>query len=560
MTSNHPQSEQNLSLSIASYGVSSSFRSLMLGIRETTGLSEKKFRPEDVNKVAQYLVCRNYGKACLELSYLLWAVVNYPCNSTNTSLLKFFWLDENITPSLFRQSFAIAHKEPNLSIEMLEFGLSLSLNQKAFVISPTRVGTLAVLLEFITTIAPEQLQIFEKKLKYNSVTHLQNETVIKSLSSDLQKIIYKYLGENLIQAQQQRRFRYVTQWLDNKNQETPKVSLNILSDENILNFWQEASLDPTAPGFKLFSSALFNFIDVHEAIQQAKNTFELEHANSIGFDQQAGEYSPDIIKNLLFEEDTEQRNYVWLCQSPKFLTKAQWGFIEPIMQHQKQAANLCLSFARLATFGQWQNNLIQAKRKSLPLVLQKLTEQPQLNYRQFQQQISAQLPIYHKVVLAVIHILYSHEDSRYLGFAKTYCSRELVNIINKLIEKSSDMIISEFNKNPALSIEELNKKSFRLTRRLLIESEEFQALLLKSQKIFSGNNKEGFRQLPSIESLDIYQDGAEGVILCSNLVNKFCKQFDDTWINSQGCLDNFSSDTSIFKSTFEKIYGEDNEL
>jgi len=560
LTSNHTESEHNLSLSIASYGVSTSFRSLMLGIRETTGLTEKKFRGEDVNKVAQYLVCRNYGKACLELSYLLWAVVNSPCNSSNTALLTFFWLDESITPSRFRQAFATPHKEPDLSIEMLELGLSVSLNQKAFVISPTRVGTLAALLEFITTIAPEQLQVFEKKLKHQSETHQQSEAVIKSLSSDLQKIIYKYLGENLIQAQQQRRFRYVTQWLDNKNQDTANGSLKVLSDESILTFWQEASLDPTSPGFKLFSSALFNFIDVHDAIQQAKNTFELEHANSIGFDQQAGEYSPDAIKNLLFEEDTEQKNYVWLCQSPKFLTKAQWSFIEPIMQHQTQAANLCLSFARLATFGQWQNNLIQAKRKSLPLVLQKLAEEPQSNYQQFQQQISTQLPIYHTVVLAVIHILYSHEDSRYLGLTKNYCSRALVSKINKLIEKSSDVIVSEFNKNPALSIESLNKKSFSLTKRLLIESEEFQALLLKSQKAFSGNNKEGFKELPNSESLDTYQDGAEGVLLCSYLLNKFCKQFDKTWLTPKDCLDNFSSDTFIFKSTFEKIYGEDNEF
>jgi hypothetical protein len=51
----------NLSSQIARHGVSESFNVFIDSLMDTPGLSDKKFRLADVNKMAQYLVCRNYG-------------------------------------------------------------------------------------------------------------------------------------------------------------------------------------------------------------------------------------------------------------------------------------------------------------------------------------------------------------------------------------------------------------------------------------------------------------------------------------------------------------------
>jgi len=547
----------NLSSQVTRYGVSESFNALIEGLRDTHGLVEKKFRLDDVNKVAQYLVCRNYGKTCLELCYLTWAIVNYPRKTVaNAPLLEFFWLDESITPARFRQAFSQPYQNKDINISLNEDNLQLHFSQQSsttnsFNISPTRVGVLAVLLEVITTIDPQQLQFIETSLKDTS-----DDKAIKTLSSELQKIIYQYLAEHLIQAQQQRRFRYITQWLDNQN-ESQKVdqntgNANFLNDEAILEFWLQACSDDSSPGFILYSSALHDFINTHQALQQAKQTMAVENAATIGLDVEGGEYSPDAIQEILFNDTSETENFSWLCQAPKFLTKSQWTFIEPLLQHKAQSKILALSFARLAIFGQWQATLVQAKRKSSEFLKQKLNALPAKNYQQYQQQLSDQKDAYRGVILTIIHILYTHKDSRYLGLSLDFLPASITKSIKTLVK-------SQLSNDTTVEVINTNKCLFNLSQPLLLQSFEFQQLMQSAKKAFNGNHKEGFQRLPAAEQLDKYQDGYDALSSCQQLISDIIKQLEKNWSISSDSEANFSSDVSIFKSMFEQIYGDAHE-
>jgi hypothetical protein len=547
----------NLSSQVTRYGVSESFNGLIEGLRDTHGLAEKKFRLDDVNKVAQYLVCRNYGKACLELCYLSWAIVNYPTKTiANTSLLEFFWIDENITPARFRQAFSQQYQSKEFKISLNEDNLQLHFSQQlsttnSFSISPTRVGVLAVLLEVITTIDPQQLQYIEESLKNTS-----NDKAIKALSSELQKVIYQYLAEHLIQAQQQRRFRYITQWLDNKKENQNSghraSGADFLNDETILEFWQQACSDDTSPGFKLYSSALNDFINTHQALQQAKQVMAVENAATIGLDVERGEFSPDAIQELLFIDTTETEDFSWLCQTPKFLTKSQWTFIEPLLQHRAQSKTLALSFVRLAVFGQWQATLVQAKRKSSQTLKQKLNVLPAQNYQQYQQQLSDQKNAYTSVILAIIHILYTHQDSRYLGGTLDFLPVSVTKKIKSLVQ-------NQLQNEVALDAETINKLLFNLSQALLLQSLEFQQLMQSAKKAFNSNHKEGFQRIPVAEQLDKYQDGYDALSSCQQLICAIIKQLENIWSLPSDCETNFCSDVSIFKSMFEQIYGDTHE-
>jgi hypothetical protein len=542
---------ENLSSKITRYGVSESFNSFIDGLRETPGLSDKKFRLADVNKLAQYLVCRNYGKACLELSYLAWAVVNYPTKTlTNSPLLDFFWLNENITPARFRQAFEQPYSTSSYAAFLNGAGLQLQLSQQPFVISPTRVGLLAVLLEVIITLAPEQLTIIEHTLKD---TH--NDNVIKKLSSDLQKQIYQFLTQHLVPAQQQRRFRYISQWLSEKQANEGTTSVTI-TDESIMSFWQEAGLDDTSPGYKLYASAFNDMIAVHQAIQQATQTLAIEHANTIGFDSENGEYSPDMIEEILFNEAAEVDDYTWLCHTPKFLTKSQWHFIGPLMQKQFYAKTLALSFARLAVFGQWQATIVQAKRKSSTILQQKLTSPPQKDYQQYQQQLQLHNKLIVNVSMAISHIFYHYEDSRYLGCILEFLPKSIAQQIKIWFEENITNI-DRLQKEPE-AIEKLNKVLFIQSQKLLVQSLEFNQVMQVAKTAFNSNNKEGFQHLPNIASLDTYQDGYEAITQCQHILQANIAKLSQTWSSPGGCLENYCSDLSIFKDMFTQLYGEVN--
>lgn len=89
---------------IIEYGVSATLQAEFEMLRDTLSMrqyqekqanktetfQQYKYATKTIDKLAQYLLCRNYGKACLELAYLCWPIVRHQEHSKG--LLHFFGL------------------------------------------------------------------------------------------------------------------------------------------------------------------------------------------------------------------------------------------------------------------------------------------------------------------------------------------------------------------------------------------------------------------------------------------------------------------------------------
>ena len=171
-------------MSLALYGVSAELIAAFDGLRETPGISGPKYRQKDIDNLSQMILCRNYGKATLELSYLLQAILMCKRsgdstarglgNSTTQEIwLNFFWLEESITPKRFRAAFDVIPEPVQAYLQLNEQGLTIRLPTCEFTLSPTRIATLASFLEFLVYVDPSVLQqdtLFEQTDGFDQIT------------------------------------------------------------------------------------------------------------------------------------------------------------------------------------------------------------------------------------------------------------------------------------------------------------------------------------------------------------------------------------------------------
>ncbi|MGJ8691267.1 MAG: hypothetical protein ACSHW0_02155 [Thalassotalea sp.] len=543
------------------YGVSDSLKAMFEGLRETPGLSGDKFRRQDVNKFAQYIVCRNYGKLCLELSYLLFALIKYPSalEPQPNKLLAFFWLDENFSPARFRQYFTQPFQTESLTISLSAASLTINTNvnvkQHSFAISPTRAGVLAVLYEFLMMIKPALIEQTDTMFSVNDA----GEAEIKALSSALQKLLYEFLAEHLSNAQTQRRFRFITQWLHSQSLDSQKPAKQkvensvyeqeFLTDENVLSFWQMASTSDTSLSFKLYSSALADLIGVDQAIKQTQQMHEIEQHLTIGDHHQTGELSADVLYQQVFEQCQTQTDYEFLIKDPKFLTKNQWQVIKPFIDYPLYQPKLALSFARQAIFSQWQASIVQAKRQSSEQLQLKLAQLPTDNYVTYQQVLVQLQQSIDDVLMAIIYIYLQAEVSEGLsGLLSKLAPVAAAKVKQQLQQALIKMSKGDANKPDA-------QRLFSAFTEVLITSTTLQQVEHSVKKAFQKNNKAGFKTLPDIADLDVYREGVSALQHCEKLLAKQKQVFAQIWQDDEHCLADFRSDAFIFKQSFENIYG-----
>ena len=513
---------------IIGYGISDTLKALFQQLRETPGISEYKYHAKDVDKVAQYLVCRNYGKACLELSYLCWAVVNNP-QFTPSPLLNFFWVEENITPKRFRQAFAKPVTLANGGVFMGKDVLHLQIDDSEFAISPTRVSVLAVLLECIATIDPTQLTYIEAQLSQ------ANEKVIKKLASHLQALIYQYLKHHIPEAKTQERFKVVSDWL--KNQGKDAYGLN---DQHILEFWQVTA---HTEGYIKYSTALYDVLDTLDAMEVVEVNSKHETALSLGTDSDGGEVNPDWVHQSVFEQSEQEQDLSWLCQSPKFLTKGQWQKIEPFINQPKYTKRFPLAFLRIGVFSQWQSVLVQAKRKSQSVVDEKLNQPPVDGYQKLNNELVEVKQSTQSTQTAIGSIFFVLKSALCVGVMLRRLPSDLQNSLkNWLSEQDVEAL-------------DANQFAFNLLQQWLLQNPGARQWLAEAEKTFKANNKEGFKHLPLSEDLDVYQQGFEGVAYCEDVLSSFILTISQLDSKDNQLTEIFLSDLSIFKGIYQQTYG-----
>lgn len=513
---------------IINYGISETLKALFAQLKETPGLNGYKYHGKDIELLSQDIVCRNYGSVCYELSFLCWAVVNNP-QFSSSPLLSFFWIEENIQPKRFRQAFSRPIQTGTGQVWLGEDYLHLHLGDIDFAISPTRVSVLAVMLEFIASIEPAQLTKIENLLLDANVQ------TIKQLSSNLQKLIYSYLKEHIPEASIQERFRAISGWLKQHS-----LTAERLTDQDVLNFWLSP---PEQPSYIKYSTVLDDLLDAITAIEVVENTFNADYALSLGSNSGQGEVNADWIQNTVFEQADNSADLSWLCQSPKFLTLAQYQPMKSLLSHGKLACQLPLSFLRLAIFGGWQSVLVQAKRKSPQVLADKLRQSPDRHYQNYIDDLSDSQSQCKRVQQVIAHMFYSLDNPLFVGIMLKQIPLELQQALKTWMrEQIRDKI--EYETNHLLHIQQW-----------LSQHPAAQTWLTEAENAFKHNNKDGFKQLPSTEELDIYQDGNEALDHCQSAIEHYLSVLEKLNLESTELTEIYRSDLCIFSNRFKQIYG-----
>lgn len=516
---------------IINYGISETLKALFAQLKETPGLNGYKYHGKDVEQLSQNIVCRNYGSVCYELSFLCWAVANHPQYSSS-SLLSFFWLEENIQPKRFRHAFSQPIQTAAGKANMGKDYLQIHIDATEFAISPTRVGVLAVLLELIASIEPAQLSMIEALLLDGSVQS------IKQCSSNLQKIIYSYLKTHMPEASTQERFRAISSWLKQH-----KLTAARLTDQDVLDFWLNP---PEQPSYIKYSTVLDDLLDAITAIEVVENTFNADYAISLGNNIELGEVDPDWVQSTVFEQADENTDLTWLCQSPKFLTLAQYQPMSPLLNHGKLARQLPLSFLRLSIFGGWQSVLVQAKRKSAQVLADKLQQAPKRQYQDYVAELNDSESQCKQVQQVIAHIFYSLNNPLFVG------------IMLKQMPTDLQQTLKIWMRAQIANTTETEKDFFVHIQQWLSQQPKAQIWLAEAANVFKHNNKDGFKALPSNKDVDIYQDGSEALDHCQELVARFLLVIKKLNQQNTQLTEIYRSDLCIFSNRFRQIYGVPN--
>jgi hypothetical protein len=523
---------------IARYGVSEELVGLFESLRETPGVSGLKFRSDDINRLARAILFRNYGKSCLELSYLLTAVISgREVNRYQTPLLEFFWLEENITPKRFRETFNEGYSDSNIDIRLEKGCLNITVEKEQFAISPTRVAYLAALLEFVVFIDPAILSDAESEL--NS----PRAKKVKAFSSALQKKIYAFLADHLQPAQQQRRFRRLFSWCRHAKVEEQTIDSTI-NDEAVLMFWKEAALEvDDSIGFRRFRTVGEDFIALKKALDVGRSMQQVADSRPIGYDTNAGEWHPDQLEAIVAEQASDMPSLDFLARQPKFLTADQISSAAPVTKAGEQCLILPLTLVRMEVFGAWQAKLSQAEkdqnRDRLNNYLQSTIEQDYESYSLKMQALRAGIE---EARLLGLGVLLEMEDDESMALIADMLSADGLVKLGQLAQAD--------NQSEALS----GPQFFSMLPQWCLQLPELNRLCQDARALFKKTNRAGFQTLPDKKAVDSYLLALDTLRECKRVLERFLDCIDMRLQQSR--VADYLADVSIFREVFTVMYGE----
>lgn len=540
---------------IIEYGVSATLQAEFEMLRDTLSMREYqekqanktemsqqyKYASKTIDKLAQYLLCRNYGKACLELAYLCWPIVRHQEHSKG--LLHFFWIEEAITPKHFRFRIAPLTKLNSCAplCSLNEIGLVIRAAKQTFTISASRVMLLSALLELLVSNIQGTLEDIESHLSTS------DEKCVGILASYLQKKLYEFLKAHLPTANLQQKYRYIHQWVsENCNAEK-------LNDHAVLKFWTSSINEE---GYVKFESALVDIIDYQFAHEQVKVSHEIARgqtdfpivdlANS-----EDDQNSAVCLYGSVFEANEEPPTPpTWLVEQPKFVTKKEYAYVALLFELRQSTTQFPLSVMRTEVFGRWQNTIIQHCRDKNVVVI----DEPEQDYVMYLQCLHGWRKQVANTLLCCAAILYECKDARCL----TVLSQG-VDLLTERKEKAEfrQMLQRLFD----VSKKETGKSELTFTqiRRWLLQSQTLNSFFGLARKALAKNNRAGFKNNNDYHAADIYEQGAEQIAQGAKLIHELTDSVFQQIKNKDeqfGSLDTiFRSDLFIFKSELVKRHG-----
>lgn len=530
---------------IVSYGVSEQLQGDFDMLRETTFCAThsqaksnsihndvQKFSSKSVDKLAQQLICRNYGSSCYELAHLCWAIL-HSSHKPDTALMEFFWLETVCTKTSFIAYFN-AHTTANgkalnsnisaSSIALVQNDLHISIHQHSFIVHCARANYLSCLMEWLACSIPNTLaMLFELLLG-------QGHNAISEAASALQQDIYQYLTEHLPPAKLQKRYRLLDTWY--------KTQASDIDDDEILKFFQQHK---QIEGCGKYTNVVNDTFCYMQALEDAATLQQVKYSAQIEA------YSDAIVQVLEQHDSAYDGTWRQLAKLPKVFSQTQCDMGLLIMTFSAYFPSFSKTWLRSQAFGKWQSQLIQACRDNKPLSLAKNSVD---SYESLQQALALVLANSYQAQLAMLHNLFKQAASCEHQAGTTY-----VQIAALLVQlKTSHPLIKQYEKDIKAFAEQLASQQ-QHTKIVLANFPTINTIASTCSKAYKQINRAGFTAATCLSDEQYYEHIQNILLIQSKLHgvlklitrNKYCEEAI------------FKADRFIFESEFTQLYIQDGQ-
>lgn len=349
---------------IVEAGISTSLKELFRSIAEQDFDGQPRFRDRDCRELAKVIACRIYAKPLLELCHLVRAFGRLDRRGRYENL---FWAVIPTTPGNFRDAL---HAYAAIDVDGLSIAadaVSLDYHGGSFSVTYSRMPFLATLMDFlVNALGYEPCDMLFERITGADVS----EKSVSDTAKELARMVYHYLDEHLPSVQEQKKFRHVSAYLEDRY--GPGFATGDIDDACILDFWLEMSALPGEEGgnFTSFSTAFDAFIRFVQAVKMGAQTHQAGYTSVIGSDREAGEVDPDGMQQLADLVVSEEIAPLEQLGEPpmdavKFLNKRETELLGYLLPRFDEVQRWTLSYLRSEVFGRGQARLSQALRNKV---------------------------------------------------------------------------------------------------------------------------------------------------------------------------------------------------
>ena len=515
---------------------------------ETTSDGHLKFSGKTIRDISQAIVCRTYGKSCLELAYLL--IIASACERRGGSFLDLFYNSGVARPSAFKGYIQSCKNLPD-GIRPVGNGVVVTRETEDFTVTFGRMPYLSAFLEFLLT-----------SIGYTAVhEHVSNfcgqvpsRASISESANGLSRCLYHYLREHLPTAHDQSKSYLLANFI--KERIGQNCSPNDINNSALLDFWLEQSSDKNESNFKLFSSVFKVGIELRKAISHRLEKLKFENASSLGKDKEAGEVDPDKIEEIVVAVENDTQPLRALAETPlntiKFLNGRETETAEEVCHGPEISVALSHSVFRNAVFGQAQNritNALRHKRLTCDL-LQNSGSTNYLDKLKIYRDLSCS---FDRSLLAVLHVLLMARRPEAIELAMAIRPNidfgELAEIDAQEPEWADLSLVN-------ISAERARKRFFDYANNNSNVSNPLANLFSDARKAFSNNSRQGFNadQIDDELSVDNFADAVSSLIKVRRDLVAFVN-----FAEKREWSQKFTKDSLVFSQHFKFLYGGSND-
>lgn len=406
---------------------SNELRAVFGQLADIDGPAGAKFTKRVLIALAARIVGRAYETPLLELCHLVRAA-ELADKGDRSGFEWLFWGVEVARPSAYRAAFAASASTEGAEVAEQD-GATLHYPDGRFEVRFGRMPLLAALMEFLVSflgyraVADAALRLGAEEVSRQTVS---------GVAKDLARQLYAALRDHLPTAQAQRKFRAITEFL--QQEAGDGFAAHDIDDKAVLNFWLASASNDRAADFRGFRTTMLAFLRLRRLLLDSDGLQAMARPLAIGSDSDAGEveFSAEAVLPSLPDDDPLEQLQEQPAASIKAYNKRELAALELPLTETAGVAALPLSYLRTETFGSLQNRLTQALRRDPGDVAALIAAGPNASYPDCIAALAGLAQHTRQVMQATLYVLRrQREDSAAVDLAAFAAQRKAFNAISR---------------------------------------------------------------------------------------------------------------------------------